>query len=129
MVFEGMGKFSEPCVQCGFNYWHVPGGGNAGWCSRCWVHWTASQTRARLAVITTTLPWQPCIVNQVVDVLAGSTASGVVIRNRRRAALYVMLSSHGYLRQFMDSDAWDRSDHGPVEFKRNLLGKIITFLV
>ena len=93
----------------------------------CCIHWAASRARGQLAVVTTALPWQPHIVNRVVDFLAGSTAPVAVLRDRKRSALYVMLSSPGSLRQFTGWDAWDRSDHGPVEYRRDLLEKIITF--
>ena len=121
-------ELSEPCMQCGINVWHVPGAGDSGYCSMCCIRWTAARTRGQLAVVTAALPWQPFTVNRVVDFFAGSTAPDEVLRDRRRAALYVMLSSPGSLTRFQGWGKWDRSDHGPVQYRRDLLEKVITFL-
>jgi len=122
-------KFGEPCYECEIYLWHVPGGGEMGFCSRCCIQRDASRTRGRLAVVTTALPWEPYIVNRVVDFLAGSTAPDEVLRNRRRCAMYVILSSPGSLNtHFRGWNTWDRSDHGPLQYRRDLLEKIITLL-
>ena len=121
-------EFSEPCMQCGIHVWHVPGAGDSGYCSMCCIRRTAARTRGQLAVVRAALPWQPFTVNRVVDFLAGSTAPDEVLRNRRRCAMYVMLSSPGSLNtHFRGWNTWDRSDHGPLP-RRDLLEKIITFL-
>ena len=60
----------------------------------------------------------------VVACLAGDL--DLVPRDRRRNALHVFLESEGLMRQFRMH--WDRSDYGPVQYRRNLLEKIITFL-
>ena len=118
--------FSEPCMQCTWRWrFRVPGA--SGYCSMCCIHWAASRARGQLAIVTTALPWQPCSDNRVVDFLADSTAPVAVLRDRKRSALYVMLSSPGSLRQFTGWDAWDRNDRGSVEYRRDLLQKIITF--
>ena len=67
-------------------------------------------------------------LNGTVLFTAGSLDPSLVLRNRRRAALYVMLVSPGPLREFIKPESWDRSDHGPMEYRRDLLDKCISFL-
>ena len=125
-----MWLFGKSCLECGIYFWNVPGAGEMGFCSRCCIPGDAARTRGRLAVVTTALPWEQYIANRVVDFLAGSTAPDEVLRNRGRCAMYAMLSSLGSLREhFRNLNALDRSHHAPMQYRRDLLKKIITLVV
>ena len=79
-------------------------------------------------MIAPALPLQQYAINGIVRCLAGSLDPRSVLRNRRRAALYVLLVSLGPMREFIKAESWDRSDHGPIQYRRDLLDKIISFL-
>ena len=97
-----------------------------GYCSMCWIHWDAESIREKLAIIAPVLPLQQYAINGIVRCLVGSLDPRPVHRNRRRAALYVLLVSFGPMREFIKPESWDRSDHGP--YRRDLVDKIISFL-
>ena len=116
------------CRQCGLHCWNVPN--NAGldfYCQACVIHFEEDRWRGLLAQVASD-PFGsfPCgFADAVVACLAGDL--DLVPRHRRRDALHVFLESPGLLRQFRGQ--LDLSDHGLMEYRRNLLEKIITFLI
>ena len=91
------------------------------------IHFEQDRCRGLLAQVASD-PFGsfPCgFADAVVACWAGDL--DLVPRDRRRDALHVFLESPGPLRQFRGE--WDRSDHGLVNYRRNLLEKIITFLI
>ena len=123
--FPNMPPFSGRCFQCGMSYWFVDG--SHGYCRVCWIRWDTEIIKRKLTMVARGLPFAKCTINDIPGFLAGSLEADEVARSRKRAALYVILVSPGCLRQFPDHS--DSSDPSPMEYKRDLLDKIITFLV
>ena len=120
--------FGFDCIQCGIHSWNVPDNWVFSWtyCKACGIQWEQDRCRGRLAQVASA-PFGSCVggfTDAVVACLAGDL--DLIPRDRRRHALLVYLSSPGLLQQFKNE--WDRSDYGPVIYRRNLLEKIITFL-
>ena len=115
------------CVQCGIHSWNVPDNyGHSLHCQACVTHLEQDRWRGRLAQVAYGSVWFQLggFTDAVVDCLAGDL--DLIPRDRRRHALLVFLAPHGLLWQFRLEE--DSSDYSPVEYRRNLLEKIIAFL-
>ena len=72
-------------------------------------------------------PWH-LNINEIMTFGAGSLHPFAMQRVDQGAAMYVVLVSPGSLRRMLSGD-WDRSDIGRVEYRRNVLEKVITYLM
>ena len=89
--------------------------------------WDRRIYESRLAMLAHSLsPWHANI-NGMIMFGAGSLDPLALQRVDKRAAMYVVLVSRGSLLRMLSKE-WDRSDTGLVEFRRNLLENVITYL-
>ena len=127
-------SFRLRCNRCTLLFWNVPGNGSGdyvgNYCHECTILSVRRIYQSRLAKLArSNSPWH-LNTYEIATFGAGSLHPLAIQRAHRRAALYVVLVSPGPFRQkFTGSDTWDRSDNGPINYRRDLLEKIITYLI
>ena len=121
--------FSARCVECGVHYWYR--GGCDGHCDACLIRYDTLCVFGQLAMVASksALPWPK--YDAIVVWLAGDLDSAIILRDRRRGALHILLSQpRGPFAPLTLRSQWDRSEHHVlVQHRRDLLERIIIFLV
>jgi hypothetical protein len=128
-------SFRLQCNQCTIRFWNVPCNGSssdyvANYCHECTIHWERHIYQARHDMLARPLSLWHLNNDVIVSFGTGSLHPLAIQRVHRRAAIYVVLVSPGVLRWTLTGTGdWDRSDSGPTEYRRNLLEKVITYLI
>ena len=126
--------FRKQCNRCTMLFWNVPGNGSGdyvgNYCHECTILSDRRIYQSRLAKLARSpSPWH-LNIDEIVAFWAGSLHPLAIQRVYRRAAIYVVLVSPGCLRDKLTGSAdWDRSDNGSISYRRNLLEKVITYLI
>ena len=124
--------FRVLCTQCAISFWNVPGNGCTGddsgnYCQVCTINWDRRIYESGLAMLAHSLSTWHANINEMIMFGAGSLDPLALQRVDKRAAMYVVLVSRGSLLRMLSKE-WDRSDTGLVEFRRNLLEDVVTYL-
>lgn len=118
----------SPCIGCGYRSWTLDFDVEEGYCSVCATRWRRQRLNGRLAMVTSSIPWDGFLRTRVMEFMEGSMGMEEIARHRRTRARYMTLSTircdFRILRDTVDkTDRWTS-----YVWRRDLLQLVLSFL-